>query len=352
MVDYLKFDESNTTQTMTTKYLYTALGQLKEIKYTNDNTSATMEKYTYTYDKRGNIVTEYIYNTYGGTTSLTKEYVYNSRNMLTETTVGSDETSYAYDATGNRYYEGSRQGAENEWYDKYLYYTEFDQLEYATLNISNGAQTVEEYEYNTRGALTLASYRNYSFYDAEKDEWTPIIRLDTVYTYDKAGMLQKTYEEVENNTVYKTTGHFYNGMEQRVRKIVDGTTTKYIYAGSELLFTTDGNNAKITENVLSTNGQIIASQRFEDTYAGNYYFYNQDIRSSTMSIVSESYSAVKYYKYNEYGKMTTEGLSTFKNSETYTGAVVEGRQYSSCDADAKLLFANVNAQAHKPPQKV
>ena len=103
--------------------------------------------------------------------------------------------------------------------------------------------------------------------------------------------------------------------------------------------------------MLSINGQIIASQRFEDTYAGNYYFYNQDIRSSTMSIVSESYSAVKYYKYNEYGKMTTEGLSTFKNSETYTGAVVEGRQYSSCDADAKLLFANVNAQAHKPPQK-
>ena len=43
-----------------------------------------------------------------------------------------------------------------------------------------------------------------------------------------------------------------------------------------------------------------------------------------MSIVSESYSAVKYYKYNEHGKMTTEGLSTFKNSETYTGAVAEG----------------------------
>ncbi len=82
MVDYLKFDESNTTQTMTTSYQYTALGQVEEIKYVNDNTSATMEKYTYTYDKRGNILTEYIYNTYGGTTSLTKSYVYNSMNML------------------------------------------------------------------------------------------------------------------------------------------------------------------------------------------------------------------------------------------------------------------------------
>jgi len=45
-------------------------------------------------------------------------------------------------------------------------------------------------------------------------------------------------------------------MEQRVQKI-QGTTTKYIYAGSSLLFTTDTNNAKLTENVLSKNGQLL-----------------------------------------------------------------------------------------------
>ena len=47
------------------------------------------------------------------------------------------------------------------------------------------------------------------------------------------------------------------GTEHSVRKTVGSTTTKYIYAGSELLFTTYENNVKITENVLSTNGQII-----------------------------------------------------------------------------------------------
>jgi len=46
-------------------------------------------------------------------------------------------------------------------------------------------------------------------------------------------------------------------MEQRVRKIVGSTTKKYIYAGSELLFTTDANNVKLTENVLSVNGQLL-----------------------------------------------------------------------------------------------
>ena len=49
-----------------------------------------------------------------------------------------------------------------------------------------------------------------------------------------------------------------------------------------------------------------------------------DIRNSTMSILSDTYVAVKYYKYNEYGKQTAAGYSSFTNSETYTGAVAEG----------------------------
>ena len=297
MVDYLKFDESNTTQTMTTSYQYTALGQVEEIKYVNDNTSATMEKYTYTYDKRGNILTEYIYNTYGGTTSLTKSYVYNSMNMLTRTTVGTDITDYAYDATGNRYHEESRQT--DDYYDKYYYYNEFDQLETVTTNIDHGANDTEHYSYNARGAISYSETKIYNtivdmymdFKDVDNDgitdEWIIVWEypngtpwLGTVYTYDKSGMLQKTVVDLDVYTT-ETTGHFYNGMEQRVRKIVGSTTTKYIYAGSEMLFTTDGNNAKLTENILSTNGQIIASQRFNDSYEGNYYFYNQDIRNST-----------------------------------------------------------------------
>ena len=220
-------------------------------------------------------------------------------------------------------------------------------LDYVTMNISNGAQTVEEYEYNTRGAMTFMTTRNYSFYEfshwEDGDtiigyypdgypiyeqiavyEWTTIIRYDTDYYYDKAGYLQKTYDEVVNNTTYVTTGHYYNGMEQRVRKTVGSATTKYIYAGSQLLFTTDGNNAKLTENILSPSGQVIAGQRFDGTYDGEYYFYNTDIRNSTMSILSDTYGAVKYYEYNEYGKQVTRGNSSFINDMTYTGAVTEG----------------------------
>jgi len=51
-------------------------------------------------------------------------------------------------------------------------------------------------------------------------------------------------------------------MEQRVRKIQGTTTTKYICTGSSLLFTTDTNNAKLTENVLSTVTNCIAHHHY------------------------------------------------------------------------------------------
>ena len=70
-----------------------------------------------------------------------------------------------------------------------------------------------------------------------------------------------------------------------------------------------------------------------------------------MSIISDSYSAVKYYKYDEYGKITTLGSSSFINEETYTGAISEGSNIQIVMRILSCFFANVNAQAHKPPQK-
>jgi len=70
-----------------------------------------------------------------------------------------------------------------------------------------------------------------------------------------------------------------------------------------------------------------------------------------MSIVSSTFVPVKYYTYNEYGKIGVSGYSSFINSETYTGAVLEGGNIQVALWILSLLFANVNAQAHKPPQK-
>jgi len=165
VVDYLKFDEGNTTSsTMTTDYTYTNLGQLSEIKYVKDTTNTVLEKYNYTYDLSGNIKTENtMHTTHSGTSSSTKAYTYDSLYRLTKTVFNGDETTYTYDQVGNRTSEKSRQT--EDYYDKYHYYNEFDQLERVTTNTDSGAMDTEVYTYDTRGAMTYSNQRNYYWFE-------------------------------------------------------------------------------------------------------------------------------------------------------------------------------------------
>jgi len=73
--------------------------------------------------------------------------------------------------------------------------------------------------------------------------------------------------------------------------------TNYYYNGSPLLFTSDGDNAKISENILTPSGSIVASMRFEGDYADEYYFFNYDIRQSVTSIVDDSLTLMQGYEY-------------------------------------------------------
>ena len=43
-----------------------------------------------------------------------------------------------------------------------------------------------------------------------------------------------------------------------------------------------------------------------------------------MAIIDETYTAKKYYKYNEFGKEVELGAADSKNDNTFTGAVSEG----------------------------
>ena len=317
--DYLKFDEGNTTTVMATEYTYTGLGEVSQIRYSNDSTNATLERYSYTYNKRGYIESETMVNTYDGTESRTNSYVYDPLGRLKQTTTSNDIIKYSYDNVGNKYQD--RYYVNGVYCTPILtyYYNEFDQLTEITKVATSNAQTIQTYEYDDRGALITSAERAYNS-DPEDGIVPPW--YETTYTYDKAGNLQKTEEEKSAGTVIK--GHFYNGMGQRIRRETDTNITKYVYTGSTVLFTTDDNNDKITENILAPNGQIVASQRFESSYAGNYYFFNHDIRSSITAIIDESFTAKKYYEYTDFGMATVHGDGNFINDNTFTNAISEG----------------------------
>jgi len=90
-----------------------------------------------------------------------------------------------------------------------------------------------------------------------------------------------------------------------------------------LLFTTNDNSAKLTENILTPGGSIVASMRFVGDYADEYYFYNYDIRQSVTTIIDNSFELVQGYEYDEFGNQTVTGDTGFLNEVTFTGAIAD-----------------------------
>jgi RHS repeat-associated protein len=99
-----------------------------------------------------------------------------------------------------------------------------------------------------------------------------------------------------------------------------------------VLYTSDGSEAIIEQNIIETDGSMICSRR-ADT---NYYWYRQDIRGSVTNIVDVDDDVVKGYTYDAYGNTTVTG--TFINSTAYTGAVI--------DAETGLYY--MNARYYEP----
>ncbi|SCJ29114.1 Cell wall-associated polypeptide CWBP200 [uncultured Clostridium sp.] len=100
---------------------------------------------------------------------------------------------------------------------------------------------------------------------------------------------------------------------------------KYYYMGSALFFTTDANNLRDSENILSPGGSIVASRRQDSSDANKYYFYHTDIRGSVTNIVGTKENAIylaQGYNYDNFGKEEAlKSESSFKNDVTFTGAV-------------------------------
>jgi hypothetical protein len=105
----------------------------------------------------------------------------------------------------------------------------------------------------------------------------------------------------------------------------------------------------LTENVLDPDSTIVVSKRFPDedpgtpdSFAGEYYFYNYDIRGSVTSIIAphdielpddstlQGGVPVAGYECDGYGNLENNATQGFLNETTYTGSVTDkstGLQY-------------------------
>jgi RHS repeat-associated protein len=300
----------------------------------NDTPTGTKrEEYTLTYDKRGYITGETAYTNYTTAQTVSKSFVYDAVGRLKTAVVDSQTTSYTYDNVGNRLSMDDGTDALN------YAYNQFNQL----TDVMKNNNAYLSYGYDDRGNQTSEVFED--FLSVTIGQTTTTYDRTTNFAYDLIDRLHilssSTPEADAQGTVtysQESTNNTYNAAGQRVKRFENGSTTKYYYSGSAILFTTGVNNNLLTENILDPGGSIVASLRFDDDqnpntpnpYEDLYFFYNYDVRGSTTAIIRPDGTLTTGYTYDEFGNLARSGAQDFLNEVTFTGSVSDtasGLQY-------------------------
>ena len=294
-------------------YTYDSFDRVKEMIYTDLETGKVMESYRYSYDKNSNITEKTEVNNYPkeekDKVNETKAYTYDALGRLTKTVTtdhkNDDRTktvTYTYDKVGNRTKEddGTTQTAYT--------YNGLDQLQTATKEKGTAVDEVRQYSYDANGNQT--DVKNTKTGQTES------------YTYDAENRLSKVAVTDKDGKTAVIQQNRYNGEGQRIQKVEGSKTTNYYYQDGVVSYTTDGENSQTSQNLIGTDGNILATQRYGSDHT-DYLLYHKDIQGSTTSLVKEDGSADATYRYTDFGETTINGDNKAENEVCYTGGIYD-----------------------------
>ena len=146
----------------------------------------------------------------------------------------------------------------------------------------------------------------------------------TTYTYDAENRLSKVSVTDKDGKTAVIQQNRYNGDGQRIQKVEGSKTTNYYYQDGVVSYTTDGDNIQTSQNLIGTDGNILATQRYGSDHT-DYLLYNKDIQGSSTSLVKEDGSADATYRYTDFGETKINGDNKVENEVCYTGGIYDQR---------------------------
>ena len=171
--------------------------------------------------------------------------------------------------------------------------------------------------------IAVEELRQYS-YDTNRNQ-TDIKNTktgeDQTYVYDAENRLSQVSVTKDGKTAV-IQQNIYNGEGQRIQKVDGDETTNYYYQDGVVAYTTDANGEQNSQNLIGTDGNVLATERFQQN-ATQYYLYNKDIQGSTSSLVKEDGSVDATYQYTDFGETTIQGDDQAKNEVCYTGGIYD-----------------------------
>ena len=209
--------------------------------------------------------------------------------------------TYTYDNVGNRLKEDD--GITTTSYT----YNGLDQLKTSTKEKRTAVDEVRQYSYDANGNQT--DVKNTKTGQTES------------YTYDAENKVSVTDKDGKTGVIQQNR---YNGDGQRIQKVEGSKTTNYYYQDGVVSYTTDGDNIQTSQNLIGTDGNILATQRYGSDHT-DYLLYHKDIQGSSTSLVKEDGSADATYRYTDFGETTINGDNKAENEVCYTGGIYDQR---------------------------
>ena len=232
--------------------------------------------------------------------------------------VNIESFSYSHDKVGNRTSMTDLSGTHTYGYDQL----------YRLISAAHSQPTNPEdlYTFDPVGnRLSSAQHPNWSY-----DVNNSLLSFNgTSFTYDNNGnMISRTDQtgtttyqyDAENRLVgiNKPDGtvvaYRYDPFGKRIEKNVNGTITRYLYDGEDILYEVDGSNTILARYAHGSgiDEPLIMSR------SGASYYYHSDGLGSITHITDSSGTIVTSYVYDSFGKIVAQ-TGNIPNPYTYTG---------------------------------